>query len=366
LKTAREEKGYSPDQVARDTNIARRFIVAMEEEDFAVFPGDTYLLGFLRNYADYLGLDAERIVNLYRNMKIQEQPIPMEELLQGKKNRPGKGMILLVAAVLVILGAGGYGIYTLLSRSSGQAAGEKVSEGDPQALSEGAGSRYEMREEIIARRFTEGQEVAVYLTEETVPFTIESISDRVVLRSPAGQVEVGLGRTVALDLTLDGRDDLAVELQDIDSKGRTAVLRLDRGVGAVDTAVEEEEMSTGDATPFAGSTSVEDRQQETLIITEAERPEPFRLDVLFRGYSLFRYLKDGELREQKYFNKDDTFRLDVTREVMLWISNAGSFQARIAGQEVDLGGPGVVAAKLVRWEEKEDTGRYQLKLLPLY
>ena len=51
---------------------------------------------------------------------------------------------------------------------------------------------------------------------------------------------------------------------------------------------------------------------------------------------------------------------------MLWISNAGSFQARIAGQEVDLGGPGVVAAKLVRWEEKEDTGRYQLKLLPLY
>ncbi|MDZ7792716.1 MAG: helix-turn-helix domain-containing protein [Spirochaetia bacterium] len=85
LKTAREEKGYSTDQVARDTNIARRFILAMEQEDFSAFPGDTYLLGFLRNYSDYLGLDSERLVNLYRNMQIQEQPVPMEELLQGKK-----------------------------------------------------------------------------------------------------------------------------------------------------------------------------------------------------------------------------------------------------------------------------------------
>lgn len=373
LKTAREEKGYSPDQVARDTNIARRFIVAMEEEDFAVFPGDTYLLGFLRNYADYLGLDAERIVNLYRNMKIQEQPIPMEELLQGRKKKLGTGLILIIAAAILVLGGGGFGIYTLVSSGVLTAGEEQNNETADQSGSAENGDRYVMAEEIVARRFPEGQEITVNLGDQSVPFTIDSIGEKVLLDTPAGQVEVGIGRTVAIDLTLDGRDDLAVELQDVDERGRTAVLRLDRGVGNIGTAAEVEtgmnaggEQIAGETNLSPGTTSVEDRKQTPLVITEAEQPESFRLDVTFRGYSLFRYLKDGEIRDQKYFNKDDTFRLDVTREVMLWISNAGSFQARIAGREVDFGGPGVVATKLVRWEEDNETGLYQLKLLPVY
>lgn len=369
LKTAREEKGYSPDQVARDTNIARRFIVAMEEEDFAVFPGDTYLLGFLRNYADYLGLDAERIVNLYRNMKIQEQPIPMEELLQGKKKKPGMGLILMIVAAILVLGGGGFGIYTIVSSGALTAGEEQNNEPADEIGADGSGEGYVMAEEIVARRFSEGQEITVDLGDRSVSFTIGSVGEKVLLDTPAGQVEVGLGRTVPLDLTLDGRDDLAVELQDVDTGGRTVVLRLDRGVGNIGTINKADtggERIVGETNLSPGTTSVEDRKQTPLVITEAEQPEPFRLDVTFRGYSLFRYLKDGEIRDQKYFNKDDTFRLDVTRDVMLWISNAGSFQARIAGREVDFGGPGVVATKLVRWEEDNETGRYQLKLLPVY
>src|SRR6056297_551722 len=120
LKTAREEKGYSTDQVARDTNIARRFILAMEQEDFSAFPGDTYLLGFLRNYGDYLGLDSERLVNLYRNMQIQEQPVPMEELIQGKKRRPSLRVMIGIALSVAVAGGGGYGAYLWLSHNSEQ------------------------------------------------------------------------------------------------------------------------------------------------------------------------------------------------------------------------------------------------------
>src|SRR6056297_1339980 len=118
LKTAREEKGYSPDQAARDTNIARRFILAMEQEDFSAFPGDTYLLGFLRNYADYLGLDSERMLTLYRNMKIQEQPVPMEELIQGKKRGPALRLVALIVVIVAAVAGGGYGAYTWFSRDA--------------------------------------------------------------------------------------------------------------------------------------------------------------------------------------------------------------------------------------------------------
>ena len=88
LRAEREQRGSSIEQVARDTNIAKRFLVALEEENFEVFPGETYLLGFLRNYADYLGLDAENMVTLFRNFMIQEQPVPIDELLVKKSRSP--------------------------------------------------------------------------------------------------------------------------------------------------------------------------------------------------------------------------------------------------------------------------------------
>ena len=66
LKTSREAKALSIDQIARDTNIAKRYILALEHEDFEIFPGEPYLLGFLRNYSDYLGLDANEMIALYR------------------------------------------------------------------------------------------------------------------------------------------------------------------------------------------------------------------------------------------------------------------------------------------------------------
>ena len=51
LKTAREARGLSIEYVADETNIAKRYITAMENEDFSVFPGEPYIVGFLRNYA---------------------------------------------------------------------------------------------------------------------------------------------------------------------------------------------------------------------------------------------------------------------------------------------------------------------------
>ncbi|MFO7781088.1 MAG: helix-turn-helix domain-containing protein, partial [Spirochaetia bacterium] len=81
LRTTRSQKGYSLEQVARDTHIAKRFIEALESEDFDVFPGEPYLLGFLRTYSEFLGLDSQEMVTLYKNLKIQEQPAPIDELI---------------------------------------------------------------------------------------------------------------------------------------------------------------------------------------------------------------------------------------------------------------------------------------------
>ena len=49
LKAAREERGISIDQAIHETNISRNYLEALESEDFAEFPAEAYLVGFLRN-----------------------------------------------------------------------------------------------------------------------------------------------------------------------------------------------------------------------------------------------------------------------------------------------------------------------------
>jgi len=381
LKAAREEKGYSADQVARDTNIARRFILAMEGEDFDVFPGDTYLIGFLRNYADYLGLDPERIINLYRNMKIQEQPIPMDELIRGKRKAPNQKLILFILVGLVVLAGAGFGLYSYIQSAPGTepaVAEEAPAEGGAESSS---ADTYEMDQEIVARRFRSGQSIIIHMSEGKVPLSIRDIGETVALTTPDGLQEIGLGQSVSLDLTLDGVEDLLVEVQDIDSRGGTAVIRFDRGVGRTgDAAAASGEAEGGTQVASAESADGEivepveynetpaspDRTRTSTVITTSDSAEPFRLSVVFRGYSLVRYLKDNDIREQRYFNKDDTFQLDVNREVMLWISNAGTFKAQIAGRDITVGQPGEVAAQLIRWEKADDSDQYQLKMIPVY
>ena len=63
LKTAREQRGLSLDDVAEATKIRATQIAALEEDAFERLPGPTYARGFIRAYADHLGLDAQALVD---------------------------------------------------------------------------------------------------------------------------------------------------------------------------------------------------------------------------------------------------------------------------------------------------------------
>ena len=127
-------------------------------------------------------------------------------------------------------------------------------------------------------------------------------------------------------------------------------------------AAGEEEASI----PALGSTTLASRSQRTITVTQAFSPEPLTLDIIFRGYCLLRYVADNDRREERYFHKGETFRLEASREIMLWISNAGSFKARLFGEDIDLGRPGEVATKLIKWVESDQTEGYELQIIPVY
>lgn len=78
IQETRLKKGLTLDRIADDTNISVRFLAKIENDDFTGFPGEPYIVGFIRNYADYLGLDPEEIVATYRRKDAAAVP-PGEE-----------------------------------------------------------------------------------------------------------------------------------------------------------------------------------------------------------------------------------------------------------------------------------------------
>nr|ALS89430.1 helix-turn-helix domain protein [uncultured bacterium] len=66
FREAREARGISISEASTATRILPRYLQAIEAGDVASLPGDVYARGFVRNYAQLLGLPAEEMVALYR------------------------------------------------------------------------------------------------------------------------------------------------------------------------------------------------------------------------------------------------------------------------------------------------------------
>src|SRR5919202_3054155 len=118
LREARERRRIGYAQVEADTKIRSRYIRALEDEDFGVLPGVTYTKGFLRAYADYLGLDGQLFIDEFNSRhfdpRLEEDvsiyPRPRSRPRPRQRREPNIVMIVLAAIVavsaLVVLGLG--------------------------------------------------------------------------------------------------------------------------------------------------------------------------------------------------------------------------------------------------------------------
>jgi transcriptional regulator with XRE-family HTH domain len=108
LRQAREQMGVSPEEVENRTKIRRKYIIAMENDDFEVLPGGVYVRGFLRNYARFLNIDGEALVRqydeLYRQHDETEQVPDKGPAGAERKNLPNRRSLAFIAVALLVLG----------------------------------------------------------------------------------------------------------------------------------------------------------------------------------------------------------------------------------------------------------------------
>jgi hypothetical protein len=102
LKAARERQGIGLPEAELATKIRAKYIRALEEEDFDALPADTYARGFLRTYADYLGLDGEIYVDEYAS-RFHNNEWDDEPRRAPRRSRPRRERTIERRAVLLVL-----------------------------------------------------------------------------------------------------------------------------------------------------------------------------------------------------------------------------------------------------------------------
>jgi hypothetical protein len=104
LREARLRQGYELPRVEADTKIRAKYLRALEEERFEVLPGETYVKGFLRTYAEYLGLDGQLYVDEFNSrFTREEEPLaPPRPPRQSSRSRAVESNFVIVALAGII------------------------------------------------------------------------------------------------------------------------------------------------------------------------------------------------------------------------------------------------------------------------
>lgn len=157
LKAARETRGLSLSDASHETRIPTGRLMLLEQDNYAAFGSMTYARAFLREYSDYLQVDARQVLDElpgavlggsrdYRYLTENHGPWVMPRSASfsqdsSRMTRPRRAPMLagLVTFVLVLIGSGVWGHYALSEHQDTKASLLPSLEGPPQSLATSAG-----------------------------------------------------------------------------------------------------------------------------------------------------------------------------------------------------------------------------------
>jgi len=111
LREARLRQALDFPEIEQATKIRPKYLRALEDEQFDILPGQTYVKGFLRTYAEYLGLDGQLYVDEYNSRYIHvDEETPLRARSTSSIGRAGPRF----ESSVVLVALAGIAIVTLL------------------------------------------------------------------------------------------------------------------------------------------------------------------------------------------------------------------------------------------------------------
>lgn len=106
LSRTRRARGITLEDAERDTHVSKRYLLALENEDFSVFPAPVYARGFLRTYSRYLGLNPEELVRVFPNGDLTLDVMPLPSVAQPQQQLVNVNWVVAGVVMLFLFGAG--------------------------------------------------------------------------------------------------------------------------------------------------------------------------------------------------------------------------------------------------------------------
>ncbi|MBN2403872.1 MAG: helix-turn-helix domain-containing protein [Spirochaetes bacterium] len=353
LKNARELKKLTIKDVSKETNISPRYLSALEEEEFDKIPGEPYLLGFLRNYAEFLKMDGDEIIQSYKGYKIGESATPLEELTKPTRvfalpSFPNiftnNKRILYVAGGAVIL------ILIIWFFSSMLSNDVKVNDDDSVAdiKKEYTAAKDSLNNENIRNlTLTDDRGYILVYKNETVQFLVENkevmfllkdIKDNAVVVEliPGNQYEtLEIEKTQAI-LVKDSPREVILTLKGLTENRAKIFVMLGKRTESAATDLQKDIA----AESSAGTSIVAQNRKNLKIIFEAEFLRKTYLELYLDGMQKKKGIIPAGIKE----------RWEASEYIQLKIGNAGGLKANINGKTYTFGLPGQVANKIITWQ----------------
>lgn len=354
LQKTREEKNLDIDKIAREISIEKRFLVGLENEDYSAFPGEAYMVGFLRNYSNYLELDTNFILKLYNNKKIQEAPVPVE--LLAKRKSPFLLPAIIIPSVLIVGVI--LTISILLVNKKKAAQEDNVIVASNQTI-----NKYELNNEKFAKRIYKGDQLLFPSNNGNIILTVKDTLSSFGLETPAGVIYTDLSEENEIDIDGDTLSDMIVYVSDIsdtdEKRGAEVSILLRHGSFVSDSANQIENINL--ATDLKTS-------RPYKVILEDNRAYPFTINVSFRGPCLFRDRIDNSNSVETYFTSGEVFTANPKNGIRLWISNSNVVKISLIADtqtfDFDIGASGQVLVEDIKWIKDVD-GKYKLVVIEL-
>ncbi len=352
LKTAREEKGIPLETIARETAITQEYLSALEREEASAFPGEPYLVGFLKNYADYLELNTEHILTLYHAKKIQETPPPLA-LTAREKPRYLVPLIVSICAFIAIAAS----VTTVLVFKS-----KASDQNDDLALSRGNEfKKYELTEKPFSGRLYKSDQLVMGTSSGNIFLTVADTEGIFALETPSGKQYVELSEELELDVDGNAIPDLIVYVSDVSQKnvdrGAEVKIMLKNSSNVAVAAPDENQIPNAEDLP---------KEMERIEIVSDTRAYPFTVNATFRGGCLFRYRPDRKDTVEDYFASGDIVNITASNGVRVWLSNGNAVKFQVVANsrtyDIAVQRAGEVVAQDIKWIKDTD-GRYKIVIV---
>jgi cytoskeleton protein RodZ len=102
LKNKREDLGLEIHEIAESLKISEEYLAAIENDAFEKLPVPVYTMGYIRSYAAFVGINADAIIQYYREHLSQPQPSTIVPIAFSQKKGPRIGYLIAVLGVVLV------------------------------------------------------------------------------------------------------------------------------------------------------------------------------------------------------------------------------------------------------------------------